>query len=74
MIDTDIKLQWRLASQQAGTVDPLLGFFDRRQCGGELQRYHGLKEQPFFQQELNAGGYLLLDDRRFYHNTAPILP
>ncbi len=31
MIDTDIKLQWRLASQPAGTVDPLLGFFDRRQ-------------------------------------------
>lgn len=31
MIDTDIKLQWCLASQQAGTVDPLLGFFDRRQ-------------------------------------------
>ncbi|PTT55099.1 hypothetical protein DBR19_03610 [Aeromonas sp. HMWF014] len=42
--------------------------------GGDLQRYHGLKEQPFFQQELNASGYLLLDDRRFYHNTAPRLP
>lgn len=42
--------------------------------GGALQLYHGLKEQPFFQQQLNAGEYLILDDRRFYHNAAPILP
>lgn len=42
--------------------------------GGALQLYHGLKEQPFFQQQLNVGEYLILDDRRFYHNAAPILP
>lgn len=42
--------------------------------GGALQLYHGLKEQPFFQQALTTGDYLVLDDRRFYHNAAPILP
>ena len=42
--------------------------------GGALQLYHGLKEQPFFQQELLPGEYLVLDDRRFYHNAAPVLP
>nr|MBP6383709.1 2OG-Fe dioxygenase family protein [Aeromonas sp.] len=42
--------------------------------GGALQLYHGLKEQPFFQQELHPGEYLVLDDRRFYHNAAPVLP
>ncbi|HAT07029.1 MAG TPA: hypothetical protein DCS77_15270, partial [Aeromonas salmonicida] len=42
--------------------------------GGALQLYHGLKEQPFCQQELHPGEYLVLDDRRFYHNAAPILP
>ncbi|WP_111874500.1 2OG-Fe dioxygenase family protein [Aeromonas bivalvium] len=42
--------------------------------GGELQLYHGLRQPPFFQQALTTGEYLVLDDRRFYHNAAPILP
>ncbi len=42
--------------------------------GGKTQLYVKKSDNPIFDKVLNAGEFLLINDRRFFHYTTPICP
>ncbi|WP_406663275.1 2OG-Fe dioxygenase family protein [Gallaecimonas sp. GXIMD1310] len=42
--------------------------------GGEVMLYNGPQQAPFFCERFNDGQYVVLNDRRYFHNAAPITP
>ncbi|WP_341501384.1 2OG-Fe dioxygenase family protein [Gallaecimonas sp. GXIMD4217] len=42
--------------------------------GGDIMLYNKPDEAPFFQEYFEAGRFVILNDRRYFHNAAPIAP
>ena len=68
MIDTDIKLKWHLDSLPAGTVDPLLGFFDRLPVDPYIQGT--FRERRYGRVEKEGSRFFPLDNGVFFQAAA----
>lgn len=42
--------------------------------GGELLLYHDAQGAPFFKKRLEPGEFVILNDKKLYHNAAPLVP
>ena len=68
MIDTDIKLQWHLDSLPAGSVAPLLGFFDRLPVDPYIQG--SFRERRYGRVEKEGSHFYALDNGVFFQAAA----
>jgi len=42
--------------------------------GGELMLLHGKNDDPFVKEVFNPGEFLVLNDKKLFHNAAPLIP